>query len=164
MHPARRAMSVDMFTRVRKALTSVSGYVPVAVQSTTGRLLIPELEGIIAHLDFTKFNVAQYYPKEHWLSTWFFGAPCKMLKDLFHDEFDMHGTLENMLFERLPSEIIKPIKGGWEVVGKPDSVCVYHTPNYRFDGVTELEKKDGYLIIEKLFPSLFKKVETKTLN
>jgi len=123
----------------------------------TGRLLIPELEGIITHLGFTKFNVAQYYPKEHWLSTWFFGAPCKMLKDLFRDEFDMHGTLEHMLFERLPSKIIKPIKGEWEVVGKPDSACVYHTPNYRFDGVTELEKKDGYSIIEKLFPSLIQK-------
>lgn len=127
------------------------------VVKITGRLLISELAEIITYLDFTKFNVAQYYPKEHWLSTWFFGTPCKMLKDLFRDEFDMRGTLENMLFERLPSEIIKPIKGEWKVVGKPDSACVYHTPNYCFDGVTELEKKEGYSIIEKLFPSLIQK-------
>lgn len=133
------------------------------VVKITGRLLIPELEKIIKCLDIDKFNVAQYYPKEHWLSTWFFGAPCKMLKTLFRDDFDMSGTLEHMLFEKISSENINAISGSWYVAGKPDSACVYHTPNYRFDGVTEL-KKETPSIIEKLFPSLFQKEENKLSN
>lgn len=146
---------------IRTALESISN--SNFILKITGRLLIPELEKIIGHLNLNKFNVAQYYPKEEWLSTWFFGAPYEMLKTLFRDDFDMSGTLEHMLFEKISSENINAISGSWYVAGKPDSACVYHTPNYRFDGVTEL-KKETPSIIEKLFPSLFQKEETKPTN
>ncbi len=123
----------------------------------TGRLKIQNFEKLVNVLNYDKINVAQYIKSHKWVSSWFIAGKCSTMKNIFDGMYkpllDKHFAdalewietpqnitvecLEKTLYKVLKIEDLNIIKGDYKVEEKPCSECVFHFPDYRFDGYIE---------------------------